>query len=78
VHPAVFDAYLDSTLLQTFADRAERHLRRRLHQLPPDERPLLLLQQRCSVRAISANPGNQVCCCERHRNLGRFGRFLSI
>lgn len=47
VHPAVFDSYLDGTLLQTLADRAERRLRRRLHQLPPDEAAvLLLLQQR--------------------------------
>jgi DNA topoisomerase-1 len=45
VHPAVFDACLDGTLLQTLTERAERRLRGSLHQLPPDEAAVLLLLQ---------------------------------
>jgi DNA topoisomerase-1 len=47
VHPVVFDAYLDGTLLETLTERAGQSLKRTLHRLPPDESAvLLLLQQR--------------------------------
>lgn len=47
VHPAVLDAYLDGSMLQTLQDRAEGELKRGLGRLRPEEAAVLaLLQQR--------------------------------
>lgn len=55
VHPAVIDAYLDRTLVQSLQRRAERELRDSLHWLPPEEAAVLaLLQQRMEQQ--SARP----------------------
>jgi DNA topoisomerase I len=47
VHPALFDAYLDGSLLQTLKQRVEKQLRRSLHKLNPEEAAVLaFLQER--------------------------------
>ena len=47
VHPAIIDAYLNRTLLETLAQRADTELVRSLQQLTPEEAAVLaLLQQR--------------------------------
>ena len=52
VHPAVLDAYLDGTLLQTLSRRAESRIVRTLHKLSPEEAAVLvLLQQRLKREA---------------------------
>jgi DNA topoisomerase-1 len=37
IHPAVFDGYLDGTLLRTLADRSRLHLNRNLASMSPEE-----------------------------------------
>ena len=47
VHPAVFDAYLDGTMLETLRERAEEEIAEDLADLPPEEAAvLMLLRQR--------------------------------
>ena len=47
VHPAVIDAYMDRTLVQTLKSRTEQELRESINTLPPEEAAVLaLLQQR--------------------------------
>lgn len=47
VHPAIIEAYLDRTLIETLKKGAERQLREDLHSLTPEEAAVLtLLQQR--------------------------------
>jgi DNA topoisomerase-1 len=53
IHPAVFDAYLDGSLLETLAERAKLDLRRGLDRLPAEEAAVLLLLQK-SLRRRSA------------------------
>lgn len=49
VHPAVLDAYLDGSMLETLKQRAEQEIEDSLHQLRPEEAAVLgLLQQRLS------------------------------
>ncbi|HEY0455900.1 MAG TPA: DNA topoisomerase IB [Verrucomicrobiae bacterium] len=50
VHPAVLDAYLDGSLLDTVQQRAETEMRQRLSRLRPEEGFVLgLLQQRLAA-----------------------------
>jgi DNA topoisomerase-1 len=52
VHPAVIDAYLDGSLVQTLERRVERELRSALPDLPPEEAAVLaFLQQRLRSEA---------------------------
>jgi DNA topoisomerase-1 len=52
VHPAVLDAYLDGTLLQTLSKRVEKELTDALPDLPPEEAAVLaLLQERLKSEA---------------------------
>ena len=52
VHPAVIDAYLDGTLLQTLRGRVEQELARSLHDLPAEEAAVLaFLQERLKREA---------------------------
>jgi DNA topoisomerase-1 len=52
VHPAVFDAYLDGSLLQTVTGRIEKEIRRSLHELSPEEAAVLaFLQERLKREA---------------------------
>ncbi len=54
VHPAVIEAYLDGSLVQTLARRAERELKRSLHDLPPEEAAVLaFLEQRLRAEAAA-------------------------
>ena len=45
VHPAVLDAYLDGSLLETLSRRAEAELARSLRDLEPEEAAVLALLQ---------------------------------
>jgi DNA topoisomerase-1 len=53
VHPTIFDAYLQKTLVETLKRRTEAELRHSISKLPPEEAAVLaLLQQRME------RPGN--------------------
>jgi DNA topoisomerase-1 len=55
VHPAVIDAYMDRSLVQTLKKRTERELRQSLHSLSPEEAAVLaLLQERMERQLKSA------------------------
>jgi DNA topoisomerase I len=43
VHPAVFDAYLEGSLVETLNRRVEGEIRRSLHKLEPEEAAVLVL-----------------------------------
>lgn len=45
IHPAVLDAYLDGSLLETLSRRAEKELTKSLRQLEPEEAAVLALLQ---------------------------------
>jgi DNA topoisomerase-1 len=45
VHPAVLDAYLDGSLLQTLRRRVEKEMRNTLHELEPEEAAVLAFLQ---------------------------------
>jgi len=52
IHPAVLDAYMDGTMLETLSRKAGRAVRRRMGSLRPDEQAALsLLQQRLTREA---------------------------
>jgi len=52
VHPAVFEAYMDGTLLETLRQRAAQALTESLHALPPEEAAVIaLLQERLAHEA---------------------------
>ena len=53
IHPAVIDAYLDHTLMETFKSRAERELRGPLARLPAEEAAVLTLLQQRMKRQLS-------------------------
>ncbi len=54
VHPAVIDAYLDGSLLETLGGRVERELTRELHELPAEEAAVLaFLQERLRREAAA-------------------------
>lgn len=55
VHPAIIDAYMDRSLLQTLKQRTERELKHSLHSLSPEEAAVLaLLQERMQRQLKSA------------------------
>jgi DNA topoisomerase-1 len=43
VHPVVFDAYLDGSMLETIKQRAQQKVARSLHQLKPEEAAVMIL-----------------------------------
>jgi DNA topoisomerase-1 len=52
IHPAVLDAYLDGSLLQTLRQRVEKEIRGGLHELRPEEAAVLaFLQERLKREA---------------------------
>ena len=54
VHPAVIDAYLDGSLLQTLSGRVEQELKRELHDLPAEDAAVLaFLQERLKREAAA-------------------------
>ena len=52
VHPAVIDAYLDHSLVETLKSRTERELRESLPKLPAEEGAVLALLQRRMERQL--------------------------
>jgi DNA topoisomerase-1 len=55
IHPAVLDAYLDGSLLQTLRQRVEKEIRGALHDLRPEEAAVLaFLQERLKREAQAA------------------------
>ena len=56
VHPAVIDAYLEGTTLETLKQNAEREMRESLRDLRPEEAAVIgLLQQRLAREAVERN-----------------------
>jgi DNA topoisomerase-1 len=59
VHPAVLDAYLDGSLVQSLRERVEEEAADSLHALPPEEAAVLaLLHRRLGLEASTA-PGDR-------------------
>ena len=60
VHPAVLDAYMDGSMIQTVKQRAEAELAEKLHELPPEEAAVLaLLESRLArERGTAGAPGS--------------------
>jgi DNA topoisomerase-1 len=54
VHPAVIDAYLDRTLVETLKRRTEKELRESIASLPPEEAAVLALLQQRMERELGA------------------------
>jgi DNA topoisomerase-1 len=62
VHPAIFDAYMDRSLLETLKNRAESELRKGVCDLPAEEAAVLaLLQQRMkqAIKQVRRRPGSR-------------------
>ncbi len=60
VHPAVFEAYMDGTLLETLRQRAEQALTESLRDLPPEETAVIaLLQERLAHEALALGVPNK-------------------
>ena len=60
VHPAVLDAYLDGSMLETLKQRAEQEMTESLQQLRPEEAAVMgLLQQRLAREAEDQPPDKQ-------------------
>jgi DNA topoisomerase-1 len=61
VHPHVFDAYLDGTLTQMLAKKAETRMRESLTRLRPDETAVLaMLQRRLRINASREAKRNSI------------------
>ena len=61
IHPAVIDAYLEGSMIDTLQDRAGRELAEGLHDLRPEEAAVLaLLQQRLRARARARSGRDKV------------------
>jgi DNA topoisomerase I len=59
VHPAIFDAYMDRSLLETLKNRAETELRKGISRLPAEEAAVLALLQQRMKQAIKHDPGRR-------------------
>jgi DNA topoisomerase-1 len=74
IHPAVIDAYMDQTLIETLNQRTERELREHLKRLPPEEAAVLaLLQQRMQRDLKKAKSRESRVESRRSRRKGRVG-----
>jgi len=60
VHPAVIDAYLDGSMLETLQQRAERELADALHDLQPEEAAVMALLQQRLAREKGGGGGDKV------------------
>jgi DNA topoisomerase-1 len=58
VHPAVIDAYMDQTLVETLKTKTERELRESLSALSSEEAAVLALLQQRMERQSKGAPGN--------------------
>jgi DNA topoisomerase-1 len=56
VHPAIVDAYMDRSLLETLKNRAETELRSGISRLPAEEAAVLALLQQRMKQAIKHDP----------------------
>jgi DNA topoisomerase-1 len=52
IHPAVIDAYLDKSLIETVREKTERELREDLKSLPPEEAAVLALLRKRMQREL--------------------------
>ncbi len=59
IHPAVIDAYLDRTLVQTLKRRAERELRQSIARLPSEETAVLALLEERLGRELKSAKGRR-------------------
>ena len=59
VHPAVIDAYMDRSLVQTLQRRAESELSKGLKSLTAEEAAILALLQERMKRELKASPGRR-------------------
>jgi DNA topoisomerase I len=59
VHPAIVDAYMDRSLLETLKNRAETELRRGVSRLPAEEAAVLALLQQRMKQAIKHEAGRR-------------------
>ena len=59
VHPAIVDAYMDRSLLETLKNRAETELRTGISRLPAEEAAVLALLQQRMKQAIKDDPGRR-------------------
>lgn len=59
VHPAVIDAYLDHSLVETLKQRTEQELRESLPQLPAEEAAVLALLQQRMERQLRGRKGRR-------------------
>jgi DNA topoisomerase-1 len=74
IHPAVIDAYMDQTLIETMKQRTERELREHLKRLPPEEAAVMaLLQQRMQRDLKKAKSRESRVQSRRSRRKGRVG-----
>ncbi|HET6879589.1 MAG TPA: hypothetical protein VFI31_05530 [Pirellulales bacterium] len=60
VHPAVIDAYLDRTLVETLKHKTERALRQSLSRLSSEEAAVLALLQQRMQRELASTHGKQL------------------
>jgi DNA topoisomerase IB len=59
VHPAIVDAFMDRSLLETLKSRAETKLRRGVSRLPAEEAAVLALLQQRMKQAIKREAGTR-------------------
>jgi DNA topoisomerase-1 len=59
VHPAIVDAYMDRSLLETLKNRAESELRRGVARLPAEEAAVLALLQQRMKQALKHDAGRR-------------------
>jgi DNA topoisomerase I len=59
IHPAVIDAYLENSLIQTVRDETERELREELKSLPPEEAAVLALLRKRMQRELREGEGSK-------------------
>jgi DNA topoisomerase I len=59
VHPAIVDAYMDRSLLETLKNRAETELGSGISRLPAEEAAVLALLQQRMKQAINHDPGRR-------------------
>ena len=59
IHPAVIDAYLEKSLIQTVRDETARELREELKSLPPEEAAVLALLRKRMQRELREGEGSK-------------------
>ncbi|MGH7140996.1 MAG: hypothetical protein ACREHD_35135, partial [Pirellulales bacterium] len=62
IHPAVIDAYLDRTLIETLKRRTENELKRSLSRLSSEEAAVLALVEERLQRDLERGNGKPIQC----------------